>query len=174
MLADRTIKKLRESGTLRIGQHLPNTPPEELWLDDGQIQPASIDLTLGDIDASVSFWDDSDGYVWQLAPGQFALASTQEWVMLPPTICGRVEGKSTWGRRGLLIHAAGFIDPGFEGQITLELKNLTDWTIPIYRGVRICQIALDWMDVPSDRPYGHADLGSHYQRQRGVTGPWTY
>lgn len=173
MLADRTIKKLLENDTLKVGRLLPGHAPEDLHLDDSQIQPASIDLTLGDV-TDVNTWSDSDGTVWWLAPGQFALASTEEWVILPASICGRVEGKSTWGRQGLLIHAAGFIDPGFRGQITLELKNLTDWTIKLSKGGAICQIALDWMDVPADRPYGHPDLNSHYQGQRGVTGPWNY
>lgn len=174
MLADRTIKKLLENGTLRIG---PSPDPEGHLidlLDDRQIQPASIDLTLGDVELDggefLGAWKDGDG--WLIMPSGFVLASTEEWVCLPPTVCGRVEGKSTWGRRGLLIHAAGFIDPGFRGQITLELKNLTDSQIRVQRGVSICQIALDWMDVPADRPYGHPELGSHYQNQKGVTRPW--
>ena len=153
----------------------PGSAPEDLWLDDEQIQPASIDLTLGDVDMNggefLGAWKDGDG--WLVVPEGFVLGCTAEWVMLPPSICGRVEGKSTWGRRGLLIHAAGFIDPGFEGQITLEFKNLTNSHLYLPKGAPICQIALDWMDVPADRPYGHPTLGSHYQNQRGVTQPWS-
>jgi dCTP deaminase len=134
------------------------------------VQPASIDLTL-----SASFLVGgakrvADG-VYELAPGEFVLGSTAETVFVPNGYAARVEGRSSWGRKGLLIHAsAGFIDPGFRGQITLELKNLHQVeTIRLPVEDRICQITYLTMSAPALYPYGSPNLGSHYQGQHGPT-----
>lgn len=163
LLSDRTIIDMLALGQIGIDPIAP-----------GQIQPASVDLRLGDMQDGAMEWDElkGAGRIWTLCPGEFLLACTMETVRLPSWIAGRVEGKSTWGRRGLLIHAAGFVDPGFHGQLTLELKNLTDKYLEIGQFSPICQIAFSKLDRGAVRPYGDVDLGSHYQGQKGVTGPW--
>ena len=102
---------------------------------------------------------------WRIDPGQFLLASTVETLTLPDDIVARVEGKSSIGRIGLAVHiTAGFIDPGFEGQITLEVANLAPWPVILRPGMRIAQIAFTVMDSPADKPYGAV---GHYQGQVG-------
>lgn len=136
---------------------------------DGHVQPASIDLRLGSKfrtdEREVTHFETCAIY-----PGQFLLGHTIEWINLPACYAARVEGRSSWGRLGLLVHAtAGFIDPGFEGHITLELYNLTRKTIRLPVGERICQITLFQLTSPAEHPYGSPGLGSHYQGQTGVT-----
>ena len=105
-----------------------------------------------------------------LHPGEFVLGSTLERVALPDDLVGRVEGKSSLGRLGLLIHStAGFIDPGFDGHITLELSNVASLPITLYPGMKIGQISFLRMTTPADVPYGTGQLGSKYQGQRGPT-----
>lgn len=107
---------------------------------------------------------------WTLVPGQFVLASTHEWIALSKMIASRVEGKSSHGRKGLSVHCtAGFIDPGFRGNITLELYNQSDEPIALWSGTRIAQLCF-FQTKGSERPYGSQGLGSKYQGQRGVTG----
>jgi dCTP deaminase len=107
-----------------------------------------------------------------LHPGEFLLASTLETVSLAPTLAARLEGKSTLGRLGLLVHvSAGFIDPGFSGTVTLELKNLSEAPLLLRPGMRIGQLSVFRMSSAPDRPYGSPGLGSHYQGQRGPTPP---
>lgn len=131
---------------------------------DSQLQPASYDLRLGEI-------LDGDNAVDSrlIMPKEFLLASTMEIVHLPDTIVGRLEGKSSLARQGLIIHTAGFIDPGFSGQLTLEITNLSDKSFPLEAGMLICQIAFSKLDKAALRPYGHPELHSHYQNQIGVT-----
>lgn len=136
------------------------------------IQPGSIDLMLGHtfiVNGVRRKLDDGDHYA--LAPGEFILATTHEFVKVPATHSARVEGRSSWGRKGLLVHAtAGFIDPGFRGTITLELKNLTQTeTLRLFVGDRLCQITFTKMSSPALYPYGSPGLGSHYQGQDGAT-----
>lgn len=105
-----------------------------------------------------------------LHPGEFVLASTLEKFTLPHNLAGRLEGKSSLGRLGLLTHStAGFIDPGFSGYITLELSNVANLPIVLYPGMKVGQLAIFQMSSPADVPYGSAALGSKYQGQRGPT-----
>ncbi|HSC04788.1 MAG TPA: dCTP deaminase, partial [Solirubrobacteraceae bacterium] len=103
-------------------------------------------------------------------PGEFCLGRTLEWVELPDDIVARIEGKSSIGRLGLIVHAtAGFCDPGWKGTLTLELNNLTRIPIKLYPGLPIAQLSFMVLDRPAARPYGSPELGSHYQGQRAAT-----
>jgi dCTP deaminase len=156
--------------------------------DDKDVQPASIDLHLGNDfrvfrNARYPFIDptahqpeltelmsatSSDPFV--LHPGEFVLASTLECVTIPDDILGRLEGKSTLGRIGLLIHStAGFVDPGWTGNLTLELSNVANLPILLTPGMKIGQISFERMSTSVDKPYGDPTLGSHYQGQSGPT-----
>lgn len=128
------------------------------------VQPASLEVHLDWTDAPM------DGQL-ELPPGAFLLAHTLETVTLPADIAAQLSGKSSLGRLGLLVHAtAGWIDPGFNGQIVLELKNLHhDKTITLRMGQPVAQLIFHQLTAPARRPYGHDDLGSHYQGQRGTT-----
>ena len=153
--------------------------------DRSMIQPASIDVRLSNIfqvldnsqfphaidpaqDNSPSFDRvpiPRDGY-FTLNPHTFALASTVEKFTMPEDLAGRFEGKSSLGRLGLLTHiTAGFIDPGFQGHITLELSNVTNRPIKLYPGMKIGQMCFIKMDGAVSTPYGMIGLGSHYQGQ---------
>ena len=111
-----------------------------------------------------------DGAPFILHPGEFVLGSTYETVELPDDIAGRIEGKSSLGRLGLLTHAtAGFIDPGFSGTITLELASVATLPILLYPGMKIGQLCFFRLSSPARAPYGSAAAGSHYQGQRGPT-----
>jgi dCTP deaminase len=110
------------------------------------------------------------GEAFILHPGEFALASTYEVVSLPDDIAGRLEGKSSLGRLGLLTHStAGFIDPGFTGHVTLELSNVATLPIKLWPGMKIGQLCLFRLTSPAEHPYGSAVYGSRYQGQRGPT-----
>ncbi len=105
-----------------------------------------------------------------LHPGEFVLASTYEVITLPDDIAGRLEGKSSLGRLGLLTHStAGFIDPGFSGHITLELSNVANLPVKLYPGMKIGQLCLIKLSSSAEHPYGSAIYGSRYQGQRGPT-----
>src|SRR5690606_2634555 len=156
--------------------------------DESLIQPSSVDVrldrffrvflnhTMAVIDVKKNLEeltrlveiDDDRPFV--LHPGEFVLGSTLERVALGPDVVGRVEGKSSLGRLGLLIHStAGFIDCGFDGHITLELSNVANLPITLYPGMKIGQISFLQMTTPADVPYGASSLGSKYQGQRGPT-----
>ena len=153
--------------------------------DAEMVQPASIDVRLGNQflylhhmgspleldparDNSEEFYPMVAEDKFILHPGDFVLASTVETIKLSDRIAARVEGKSSLGRLGLLTHiTAGFIDPGFEGQITLELSNVTTRPIILHVGMKIAQVCFTRMESPSIRPYGSALVGSHYQGQTG-------
>lgn len=167
-------------------------PPEDV-----QFQPASLDLRLGyefkrfitplnaktatPLDPRCPYpkeWVDTTRIepiegaevAYILEPGIFTLATTIERVKMPKHLVARVEGKSSIGRLGLLIHAtAGFIDPGFQGNITLEMMNLSPRPIALTVGMRICQLSFSRVVGLVERPYGHPDLKSKYQGQVGVT-----
>ena len=155
------------------------------------LQPASLDLTLGryglfpnDRLSGICTWNPEDiEYTkvdllthgpdswWTLQPGEFMLATTEEVVGLSSYVLGYVDGRSSLGRLGLLVHcSAGFIDPGFKGRITLELKNVSHQRLQIQPGQKIAQISFGMLDQPCRRPYGSEGLGSHYQGQDDVTG----
>jgi dCTP deaminase len=105
-----------------------------------------------------------------LHPGEFVLGSTLERIAVPDDLVGRVEGKSSLGRLGLLIHStAGFIDAGFDGHITLELANVASLPITLYPGMKIGQVSFMQMTTPADHPYGSGAKGSKYQGQHGPT-----
>lgn len=129
------------------------------WRGGVQLQPASIEVHLD---------FEGRGFGFTLMPNQFRLAHTEEKIKLPPHLAARIEGKSSWARLGLQIHCAGFIDPGFLGQVTLELKNLTDQPITLDRGAAVGQLAVFRLSSPSQRPYGSDGLSSHYQGQMGT------
>jgi dCTP deaminase len=138
-----------------------------------QLQPASFDVRVTDVRGQNNglFPDIVKTDVgWLLAPLAFALATTIEILKMPHDIAGRVEGRSTTGRRGLQVHAtAGFIDPGFEGTVTLELFNLGSEPVEIVHGSAIAQIAFLTCTGRAERPYGHPSRTSHYQGQQGTT-----
>ena len=124
---------------------------------DKDIQPASLELHI-------------DGFI-DLHPGEFALAHTIQVVTLGSRVAGHLSGKSSLGRLGLDVHAtAGWIDPGFSGQIVLELYNKSKSTISLVNGQAIGQLVFHELRSPAQRIYGHPDLGNHYQYQRGTIG----
>lgn len=135
-------------------------------------QPASLEVHLADAATRehARYADDGDeAPMWWLEPGEFALGCTIEKVTLPATLCAQVNGKSSLGRLGLLVHAtAGFVDPGFSGELTLELKNLSNHVIALHHGMAVAQLVFHRLSSPSQRPYGHEELGSHYQGQVGI------
>lgn len=164
VLSDRSIRE-----RLRIGEIIPAALYDSSVYDG--VQPASLELTISD---SVIRPDGRPStYVGDrifIRPREFLLSSTRETVHIPNDLLARVEGKSSWARRGIMVHVtAGFIDPGFRGQITLELYNLSTVTQVIPVGSRVAQLALEELDRPADRPYGSPGLGSHYQDQQGAT-----
>ena len=117
--------------------------------------------------------DSEESFV--LHPGEFVLASTYEVVTLPDDIAGRLEGKSSLGRLGLLTHStAGWIDPGFSGHVTLELSNVATLPIKLWPGMKIGQLCLFQCSSPAEHPYGATIYGSRYQDQRGPTPSRSY
>lgn len=111
-----------------------------------------------------------DGEAFILHPGEFVLGSTQERLHLPDDIVARLEGKSSLGRLGLLIHStAGWVDAGWDGHLTLELSNVANLPITIYPGMKIGQLSFMRMTSPADAPYGSSSAGSKYQGQEGPT-----
>jgi len=177
LLSDRDIKSEINSGRVKVE---PFT--------DAMVQPSSVDVRLDRffrvfenhkysvIDPSIEQVDltrevavASDEY-FILHPGEFVLASTYEVITLPDDIAGRLEGKSSLGRLGLLTHStAGFIDPGFSGHITLELSNVANLPVKLFPGMKIGQLCLIKLSSPAEHPYGSAVYGSRYQGQRGPT-----
>ncbi len=167
ILSDKTIIQMLNEQSLKISP-----------LDEGQIQPASVDIRLGDI---FSIVEDSpsgimnmenqiqyktiqtDTYV--LLPGQFVLATTKEFFALPSDLTAFVEGRSSLGRMGLFIQNAGWVDPGFRGEITLELYNANRCAIELKAGRRIGQLVFSKMDSAAQNPYA-----GKYQDQQGATG----
>ena len=106
------------------------------------------------------------GDAFIIHPNEFALATTLEYVKIPDDLVARVEGRSSMGRLGVTMHVtAGFIDPGFEGNITLEISNIGAMPVALYPGQRVCQIVFETMTTPSEIPYGHPDRNSKYMGQ---------
>jgi dCTP deaminase len=160
ILSDRDICYELDGGQLFIDPLLPRS-----------LQPASYEVHLQE--AATLSADHEKGVgaleTWFLDADEFALGCTVEKVTIPRHLCAQVNGKSSLGRLGLLVHAtAGYIDPGFSGQITLELKNISNHTIVLTEGMAIAQIVFHQLRQPAERAYGHPDLGSHYQGQEGI------
>jgi dCTP deaminase len=177
VLSDGTIRRLVEEGRIRIAP----------W-DARMVQPASVDLRLGrsfrvfhnhritavdlghppaELTEQVHV-DEGGSFV--IHPGEFCLGATEEWVELPDDLVARIEGKSSLGRLGLVVHAtAGFCDPGFQGTLTLELANFNSVPIILRPGLPIAQLSFMTLDRPAERPYGHPELGSHYHGQVDAT-----
>lgn len=167
ILSDKTILEMIEEGTLKISP-----------IEDGQVQPASVDIRLGN---TFSIVEDSpsgiitleneikyktittDTYI--LLPNQFVLATTMEYFDLPNDLTAFVEGRSSLGRMGLFIQNAGWVDPGFKGEITLELYNANRCAIELKAGRRVGQLVFAKMDSEALNPYN-----GKYQGQTGATG----
>jgi dCTP deaminase len=177
VLSDRTIKLEIAKGRISVAP-----------LDPDDIQPSSIDLHLGGNfqvfrNSRYPYIDparEQPGLMervmasveepFVLHPGEFALGTTVERIALPDDLVGRLEGKSSLGRLGLLIHStAGYVDPGWEGTLTLELSNVANLPILLVPGMKIGQISFAQMTTAVDRPYGHPDLGSKYRGQDSAT-----
>lgn len=154
--------------------------------DESNVEPASMDLRLGDsfkyprrqfqnipVDLDNPSQhklkhEEVDGDEITLNPGEFVLASTKEYIELPPFVSAEVLGRSSLGRLGISVHqTAGYIDPGFEGEVTLELSNHGVAPVKLREGMRTCQIIFHNLRSPSEEPYGHE--GSQYQGQTGAT-----
>jgi dCTP deaminase len=177
ILSDQTIREEIAAGRIVVDP-----------FDESFLQPSSIDLRVDRyfrvfrnhsetaIDVRVNQEhltelvqvDDEQPLI--LHPGEFVLGATLERIALADDLVGRLEGKSSLGRLGLLIHTtAGFVDPGFNGFLTLELSNVANLPITVYPGMKIGQISFLRMTTPADHPYGSSVLGSKYQNQRGPT-----
>jgi dCTP deaminase len=177
VLSDQAIRREIETGRIGIDPY-----------DPALMQPSSLDVRVDRLfrvfrNSRYPFIDvkadqdeltelvevDGDG-PFILHPGEFVLGSTLERVTLPDDLVARLEGKSSLGRLGLLIHStAGFIDPGFDGHVTLELSNVANLPITIYPEMKIGQLSFVQMSEPAETPYGAGGLGSKYQGQRGPT-----
>ena len=168
LLNDFTIRKKIFEGDIEIEPH-----PEDICF-----QPASVDLTLGNefkeylfsnfrLNQWVNAKDESGKCI--LYPECTVLTHTAERIKLPNNLAARVEGRSSCGRKFLMVHCtAGFIDPGFNGQITLEVTNLGKEPLILKPGMKICQIVFEPLNEPALRPYGHPELDSKYQKQSGA------
>jgi dCTP deaminase len=177
ILSDRDIRAELEAGRIVVDP-----------LGEDAIQPASVDVRIDD--SFRVFANHKQPYIdprqeqtnltelikvapedpFVLHPGEFVLGSTFERVVLPDDLVARLEGKSSLGRLGLLVHAtAGFVDAGWDGWLTLELSNVATLPIALYPGMKIGQLAFFQLDAPAERPYGSAELGSKYRGQRGPT-----
>ena len=181
LLPDHEIRSRLQDGSIQID-------PYEDWM----LQPASVDVTLGwelrwrrqdselrTVPINPFDPDPGDWVRWKfegdeylLPPGKLVLGTTEQYIKLDPQIQAQLNGKSSLGRNGLMIHStAGFVDPGFEGNVTLEMQNLDRRPLILRQGMPIGQLSFLLLSSPAERPYGHPDLGSHYQRQRGATVP---
>lgn len=177
VLSDRDIRAALQAGRVRLDPY-----------DPACLQPSSVDLHLDrefrvfrnnrypyidprqaqpDLTEVVAI-EDEEPFI--LHPGEFVLGQTLEWVELPDDLVARLEGKSSLGRLGLLIHStAGYVDPGWKGNLTLELSNVANLPIALYFGMRIGQISFFAMSSAVERPYGSKELGSKYQGQSTPT-----
>ncbi|WP_400200514.1 dCTP deaminase [Methanobrevibacter smithii] len=176
ILSDKTIKEYLKEGKIVI----------DPLKDEQQIQPSSVDMRLGDefkvfkvirkpyIDPKdeediAEYMESStvpEGEAFIIHPNEFALATTQEYVKVPDDLVARVEGRSSMGRLGVTMHVtAGYVDPGFEGRITLEISNIGAMPVALYPGQRVCQLVFETMTTPAELPYGHPKRNSKYMKQ---------
>ncbi|HMJ35768.1 MAG TPA: dCTP deaminase [Baekduia sp.] len=177
VLSDGTIRRLVDEGRIVIAP----------W-DALMVQPASVDLKLGtsfrvfhnhriqtiDLAAPPQGLTEpvevAADEPFVIHPNEFVLGRTEEHVEMPDDLVARIEGKSSLGRLGLIVHAtAGFVDPGFQGTLTLEITNFNSVPIVLRPGLPIAQLSFMTLDQPAQRPYGHPDLGSHYHGQVDAT-----
>jgi dCTP deaminase len=177
ILSDRSIAEALASGRLVIDP-----------IGEDALQPASIDIRLDrqfrvfrqhrrayidvrePVDDLTDIEEVADDEPFVLHPGEFVLGSTLERVKLGNDIVARVEGKSSLGRLGLLVHAtAGYVDPGWDGHLTMELSNVSNLPVRLYYGMKIGQLSFADLTTPADRPYGAPGLHSKYQGQTGPT-----
>ena len=177
ILSDVSIRKAIAEGRILL----------DPFVED-HVQPSSVDVTLDNLfrvfrNDTTPFIDPKESQedltelvevdaerAFILHPGEFVLGSTVERVQLPDDLVARLEGKSSLGRLGLLIHStAGFVDAGFDGHLTLELSNVANLPIALYPGMKIGQLSFLQMTTPAERPYGSGATGSKYQGQRGPT-----
>ena len=177
ILSDRTLREQIDAGRIVLDP-----------FDETLIQPSSIDVRISnlfrvfrnhtaavidvkqDLTALTELVEIPADQAFMLHPGEFVLGSTLERLAVPDDLVARIEGKSSLGRLGLLIHStAGFIDAGFDGHITLELANVASLPITLYPGMKIGQVSFMHMTTPADKPYGSGAKGSKYQGQRGPT-----
>lgn len=177
LLSDRDLTAELKSGQLQLEP-----------FDPALVQPSSIDVRLDRFfrvfnnhlythidpaqqqDDLTALVEVEEGQPFVLHPGEFVLASTLEVISLGDQLAGRLEGKSSLGRLGLLTHStAGFIDPGFSGHVTLELSNVANLPIMLWPGMKIGQLCIFRLSSPAEHPYGSAVYGSRYQGQRGPT-----
>ena len=174
VLSDRTIREELDRGRLVIEP-----------LDPDAIQPASIDVRLDrklivfrnqqepfyidvkrDMDGLKEVIELDEDTPFFVQPGEFVLASTLEDITLPDDIVARLEGKSSLARIGLLMHStAGYVDPGWQGHLTMQLTNVARLPVSLYRGMKIGQISFLRLSTPAERLYGDDGLGSKYQGQ---------
>lgn len=178
ILSDRDIKAVIQSGRVKI-----ESPDQTLF--DMHIHASSMDLRLGNVfklyeHSQFAMLDPkrpetfqgrtrlitvADGEPFIVQPGEFVLGVTMETVTVPDDLVVRVEGRSSLGRLGIIVHStAGFVDPGFSGTITLEISNLNRMPVALYPGMRICQLAFEKMSSPAETPYNKKP-GSKYQSQ---------
>ncbi len=176
ILSDKSIKEYLKEGKIVI----------DPIKDEQQIQPSSVDMRLGDefkvfkvirkpyIDPKdeediAEYMESStvpEGEAFIIHPNEFALATTQEYVKVPDDLVARVEGRSSMGRLGVTMHVtAGYVDPGFEGRITLEISNIGAMPVALYPGQRVCQLVFETMTTPAELPYGHPKRNSKYMNQ---------
>src|ERR1700751_836997 len=177
VLSDATIARLLAEGLIEIDPY-----------DASLLQPSSVDVRVDRffrvfhnnrypfIDVKVEqaelteLVEVEEEHPFVLHPGEFVLGSTLERIKLPDDLVARLEGKSALGRLGVLIHStAGFIDPGWDGHVPLELANLSNLPITIYPGMKIGQISFMQMTEPAATPYGANPIGSKYKGQKGPT-----
>jgi len=177
ILSDKTIREQIAAGRIEIDP-----------FDDSCVQPSSVDIHVDSafrvfhnarhpyidvrkqMDDLTELVEVNEDRPFILHPGEFVLGSTLERVRIPDDLVARLEGKSSLGRLGLLIHStAGYVDPGWDGYLTLELSNVASLPITIYPGMKIGQISFFQLSTPADIPYGTKATGSKYQGQRGPT-----
>ena len=177
VLSDRTIRRLLAEGRIGIDPY-----------EESLLQPSSVDVRVDryfrvfrnsrypyinvkeEQEELTELVEIEPETPFILHPGEFVLGSTVERVAIPDDLVARLEGKSSLGRLGLLIHStAGFIDPGWDGHVTLELSNVANLPITIYHGMKIGQISFMQMTEPAATPYGSATIGSKYKGQKGPT-----
>jgi dCTP deaminase len=177
VLSDGEIRRLLDAGRIGIAP-----------FDESLMQPSSVDVRADryfrvfrnsrypyidvkrEQEELTELVEVADDEPFILHPGEFVLGSTLERIRLPDDLVARLEGKSSLGRLGLLIHStAGFIDPGWNGHVTLELSNVANLPITIYHGMKIGQLSFVQLSEPASTPYGSDGLGSKYQGQQGPT-----
>ena len=177
ILSDKDIKKCLEEGKIAI---------DPLKNIEKQVQPSSVDLRIGNefkvfkiikkpfidprdpenLDSYMESMYVENDEAFIIHPNEFALATTYETIKVPDDLVARVEGRSSMGRLGITMHVtAGYIDPGFEGKITLEISNIGKMPVALYPGQRACQIVFETMTSKAEKPYGHPDRDSKYMGQ---------